>query len=476
MRLLLVILLLATVLSGMVVARGNDGRAPDPAGEERRLRQERLVRQGLPPASGLVLVMIDTLRADRLGGYGHSRCTSPFLDRLARRGVQLENCISTSPWTRPSMASVLTGTYSGRHRVFREKWDPLPTKTLQLSEILRANGFTTIGVNANPILSAWFGFDQGFDRYLDSGFLWGWMKGKVKPGPGGGTSPWDARAVNRQAEALVASLPDGPFFLQLVYLDIHVPRRPPSVYQRLFDGPRYLTLYDASILYVDLYLQRLQAALARAGRKNVWFVVFADHGEGLNRDNDLISNRGHGFDLYDSLTRVPVILHHSEADGRLRGRRLVGQVSSVDLAPTMLQLLGLPHDLPSFQGRSLVTDLLSGESGAEKPMFSETLWRGVSRCAVRLGGWRLILHERLKRGHAHPHIKPGGVELYRLVGNRQEGDPTGELSAARKQQVVRLRQLLEAWRAENRPGRPPEDAAEPDKRTREALEALGYLQ
>ena len=476
--------LLREALSGLTTvssAKGEAARAP--AGPElarlaEKVRQRRLQASGLPPASGLVLVMIDTLRADHLGGYGHHLRTSPFLDRLAARGIQLEYCFSSSPWTRPSMASVLTGTFSGRHRVFREKWDKLPEGALQLSEILRACGFTTIGVNANPILGAWFGFDQGFDRYLDSGFLWKWMKGTVGSEGSGQRSPWDAEQVNRHAESLVASMSgEGPFFLQVVYLDVHTPRKPPGEYQRQFSGPRYLALYDASILYVDRFIQRLQASLQKAGRGDVWFVVFADHGEGLNSDNLLASNRGHGYDLYDSLIRVPVLLYHPGLDGRLRGRRLSSQVSSVDLAPTLLHLLGLPHDLPTFEGQSLVPRFIAGDPGAEEPIFSETLWRGVSRCAVRLGGWKLILHEKLRQGCAHTSIKPGGVEFYHVDGAAGEGDPSREASAGNAERVRRLRQALDTWRRVNRPGQKgPEEEAAPDHRTREALEALGYLE
>ncbi len=430
----------------------------------------------LPPSSGLVLVMIDTLRADHLGGYGHPRRTSPALDRLAAEGVQLVNCFSASPWTRPSMATVLTGTWSGRHRVFREKWDKLPAEALQLSEILKARGYTTFGVNANPILGAWFGFDQGFDRYLDSDFLWKWMKGTIKGG--GDRAPWDAREVNRHAEAMVAALAGKkkPFFLQLVYLDVHTPRRPPEEYRKLFEGPRYLTHYDASILYVDRFIQRLQASLSRAGLDDVWLVVISDHGEGLNSDNDLASNRGHGFDLYDSLIHVPVLIHHPQLEGRLRGLRFDPHVRTVDLAPTLLQLLGQPHQLPSFQGQSLVPRLLAGGGGSEVPVFSETLWRGVSRCAIRTGGWKLILHEQLRRGHALPSIRPGSVELYRVDGSNGEGNPAGNLTVRYGKRARELRKRLEAWRRSNRPGKEEKEEATPDSRTREALEALGYLQ
>lgn len=476
--------LLREALAGLAAGSFREGEAaravdgPELARLAEKVRKRRLRASGLPPASGLVLVMIDTLRADHLGGYGHHLRTSPFLDRLASRGIQLEYCFSSSPWTRPSMASVLTGTFSGRHRVFREKWDKLPQEALQLSEILQACGFTTLGVNANPILGAWFGFDQGFDRYLDSDFLWKWMKGTLGDRGSGQRAPWDAEQVNRQAETLVATLSgERPFFLQAVYLDVHTPRKPPGEYQRQFSGPRYLALYDASILYVDRFIQRLQASLRQAGRGDVWFVVFADHGEGLNSDNILVSNRGHGYDLYDSLIRVPVLLYHPGLYGRLYGRRLSAHVSSVDLAPTLLHLLGLPHDLPCFEGQSLVPRLLAADHATEEPIFSETQWRGVSRCAVRLGGWKLILHERLRRGCSHPSIKPGGVELYRVDGRAGEGDPAREDSAGNAKQVRRLRQILDTWRQVNRPGQKgPEEEEAPDRRTREALKALGYLE
>jgi len=441
-----------------------------------RVRRRNIAASGLPPSSGLVLVMIDTLRADRLGVYGHALCTSPFLDRLADDGLMLERCFSPSPWTRPSMATVLTGTYSGRHRVFREKWDKLPPETIQLSEILGACGFTTLAVNANPILGSWFGFDEGFDRYIDSDFLWKWMKGKVAPGKGAPKAPWNAGEVNAHAEALVSSLPEGPFFLQLVYLDVHPPRLPPAEYRATFTGPRYLSLYDASILYLDRFLQRLRAALRKAGRGDAWIVVFADHGEGLNTDNHLASNRGHGFDLYDSLIRVPVIVHHPGLAPGLRGRRVAGHASTVDLAPTLLELLGLPHRLPAFQGRSLVPRLLGGPAPAPGPFYAETQWRGVSRCALRLGDWKMVLHEQLKNGYSFPDIEPGDVELYRLDQGDGEGDPTRNLASANREQVLRMRELLDAWRQENRPGGKAKKQAAPDEQTRERLKALGYLQ
>jgi len=158
----------------------------------------------------VVLIIIDTLRADKLGCYGFPGDISPELDKMAKKGVQFNNVIAQSSWTRPSIGSMLTSLYPRSLGIYKEKFDILADWYVSLPEILQAKGYSTVGITANPNINKFFNFDQGFDIYMDSHVIFNWMnpeKGKVpmsvKEGPVGKSRFGDNELVAKMEDIFV---------------------------------------------------------------------------------------------------------------------------------------------------------------------------------------------------------------------------------------------------------------------------------
>jgi len=312
-----------------------------------------------PPAGGarpdIVLVVIDTLRADHLPSYGYARETAPRIARLAAEGVLFERVIAPSSWTKTSMASLFTSRDPDRHGV-RRGTDVLPETLATLAQTLRQGGYRTVGINANPWLVADFAFDRGFDVYESP--IWS-----------------DARALNQRALELASEGPR-PVFLYVHYMDVHAPYRPEARFfeeaplplpggerlpdaelERLYrkeglDAPgvalRVRRLYDAEIRATDAALGELLDGLEeRALLANAVVAVTSDHGEGFREHG----TTEHGWNFYPEVYAVPLVIR---APGRMPvGERIAAQVRSIDLAPSLLELAGLEPPA-GFEGESLV--------------------------------------------------------------------------------------------------------------------------
>jgi arylsulfatase A-like enzyme len=308
------------------------------------------------PPPNIVLAVIDTLRADRLPSYGYTRETAPRLAKLAAEGVLFERVIAASSWTKTSMASLLTSLDPNRHGV-RRGTDVLPETLATLAEALREGGYRTVGINANPWLVDRYGFDRGFDVYESA--IWS-----------------DARALNERALERASEGPE-PLFLYLHYMDVHAPytpeaawfdeaplalpggeRLPDAELERLyrkegFDAPgvalRVQRLYDAEIRATDAALGDLLDGLEERGLlANAVVAVTSDHGEGFREHG----TTEHGWNFYPEVYAVPLLIR---APGRMpAGERISAQVRSIDLAPSLLELAGLPVP-PGFQGQSLLS-------------------------------------------------------------------------------------------------------------------------
>ncbi len=438
----------------------------------------------------VVMVMIDTLRADHLGTYGHDQGTSPFIDRYAAEGVLYENAKANCSWTRPSMASVLTGLYpAGTGVVDERSFDLLPDDLVMLSERFHEAGYSTAGVTANPNLNAVFGFVQGFDAYEESDAVWHWMRTEEK----NKRAYLDADEVTTKALDLAKAV-EGPLYLQVVYLEPHTPLRPPKRFRERFvtdemtKKQKTLALYDAEIAFVDEAIEQLLAGLAEQGRTDPLVVLYSDHGEGLQDHPGVPSTREHGFVLYESNLHVPLVFHHSSLTG---GRRIAEPVQLVDIAPTLVELVGLP--LPTeFEGRSLASELRGG-SPVERPPFTiaHTDRSYVSKASITEGSTKLILNrdtealtdelaDTLKK-HERKHLQmTDPVEVYDLAALAEQGkterpNKTQWTPSADVQQ--RLRQALETWEAAH-PVRPPTRAADEavSPELMEQLRALGYVE
>jgi arylsulfatase A-like enzyme len=427
-----------------------------------------------PRPRNLLLISLDTLRADHLGCYGYPRPTSPFLDRLASQGVLFEQAWATSPWTLPSHASLFTGLYPSQHGVMTEE-RALPADLPTLAESLRERGFATAGFVSGIFLGARFGLGRGFDRYVSI---------PTRPESGGtATSLSSTARVSAGGLEWLASQSTRPFFLFLHYFDVHSDYRPEPRFAALFEKPyrgvvdgstrqlmaylrgqiafgeedrqRLVDLYDAEVRQLDQGLEELFARLDERGAlEDTVVVLTADHGE------ELLDHGGvfHGRTQYQEMLHVPMILM---GPGIPRGRRSQQPVSLVDLAPTLLGLFGVEAP-PSLPGRDLSPLWKQGEAGwPERDLFAEandTNGRRSPLRAVRQGAWKLVQHASGER----ELFELGEDPLERT--NRADVEPAQAAKLA-TQLTTELGSVREA---------PELPKLTPD--TRRQLEALGYVQ
>jgi len=321
---------------------------------------------GRRPPPNVLLVTIDTLRADRVGAYGYAEAATPVLDDLARRGVRFASVESAAPLTGPSHATILTGQYPPRHGVRENVSYLLPPDQTTLATRLRRRGYHTGAfVGAYPV-AAGFGFGQGFEHFSEG----------LHPNPGIGQGA--ERPANEVADAAVQWLREtpAPFFAWVHFYDPHAPYAPPPPFRERFaDRPQ-----DGEIAFTDEQLGRVLGALAESGHaRDTLVVVLADHGEGLGEHGE----GGHGILIYESTLRVPLLV---SGPGVPRGAVVNDPVGTVDVVPTVLALLGLPvpDELP---GRSLRSALLGRPLPAEA-LYSEALFGRLNCRWSALRGWR----------------------------------------------------------------------------------------
>ncbi|MDH3403042.1 MAG: sulfatase-like hydrolase/transferase [Acidobacteriota bacterium] len=452
--------------------------------------------------ANVLLVTVDTLRADHLSAWGYARPTSPVIDRLAAEGVRFDQAWAQWPKTGPSFASLFTATYPKDNGIVRRIGTPLPAGFLMLAEGLKRRGYATHAVVSNSAVGREFYFDQGFDTYVET-----W---KLPPEPDGSANT--AAVVNREVLATVAAMDRSrPFFLWVHYIDPHFPYRPPAewlapfladgVYEplavldvagtphrqmggigknQLLDRRRdlgyYVAAYDAEIAYADHHIGRLLDELGSAGlMDNTLTVLTSDHGESLGDHNYYFDHGRFGF---ESCLHVPLVFYFP---GRIEPRVDREPVELLSLAPTILQFAGV--SLPDgawMQARSLLPRL-AGEAGDDEDGFShaeagyatEGRWQKI----VRDQRYKLIFapysaSQRYIGGRGRPYA------LYDL-----EADPgeTVNLAESEPEIFARLKDELYAWwiRGSFDAEIDVDDVREEvevSAETIEQLKALGYLQ
>lgn len=417
----------------------------------------------------LLLIVVDTLRADRLGSYGAERDTSPALDRLAASGVRFQRAYATAPWTKPAVASIFTGLHPGAHGANRVK-ATLPQRANTLAETLRDAGYRTAGVVSHDVLSDANGFSQGFERWSEE--------------EAGGHEHVSTAGVTRRAVALLDELSagDAPFFLFVHYFDPHYDyqRHPefgfaPERAGRLDGSERLVSLrripdlsdeevgllrdlYDEEIRFTDAGIGELLGRLEQRGLDvSTVVVATADHGEAFLEHGWL----GHTRSLYDVLLRVPLIVRAPGASPRV----VEEPVSVVSVLPTVLDLLDQPLP-PDLHGASLAP-VVRGEAPPAAPLFAEVDFLPVFDPAKRAAKkaildppWKLIRDER-----------SGRVELYDLDADPEERH---DLAGAEPERVRAMLAQLEGHAARVRRAALPAEAREPTREELLRLEALGY--
>jgi len=427
------------------------------------------------PVERIILISIDSLRADRLGCYGNARETSPAIDRLAREGVRFANAWSTTSWTLPAHMSLLTGRYVLSHGVIGDR-DRLPDEIPTLAEHLRRAGYATGGVVAMLFLNARYGFGRGFDYYDDH----------TVPAETEFASYRDesAPAVTDLAIRWLDQHREERFFLFLHYWDVHYDYVPPAPYDAMFD-PDYkgsisgenfmfnravragmpsrdlehlLALYDGEIRWVDDHIAKLVRFLEDAGiYQNTALIVTADHGD------EFFEHRfkGHRRTLYREVTQVPLLIR---APGVRQGGVVNTPASLVDVLPTVLELAG--QAVPGgVDGISLVPWLVGAtEQQRPGPVYAELLAkRNTNYQVMQHGVTGTLLHR----------LQPPRVESYAPDDVRQADDLAWRAGWEGEEKLVELARWLDAhWSEYRRYGSRPRLSM--DKATEERLRALGY--
>ena len=397
------------------------------------------------PARHLLLITLDTVRADRLSCYGYDQPTTPALDRLAAGGARFESAIAPAPLTLPAHCSLLTGNYPTRHGVRINEGFVLAPQNQTLAESLRARGFETGAVIGAFVLARPFGLAQGFDHYDD----------EVSAAPGKEGNPFRAeRNAGEVAERAIAWLrrhAAAPrLFLWAHFYDPHAAYQPPAEYRVRFGA------YEGEIATMDAGIGRLLAALRELDLESSTLVaVVGDHGESRGEHDE----RTHGLFIYDSTVRVPLIL---SGPGVPRGRVVTAQVPTLDLGPTVLELLGLPAELGA-DGRSLVPRL-SGARAADRIAYSESHYGSI------LCNWGTL--ESLRDGR-WKYIRAPRPELYDL-----QRDPAERRNRIRAEpaRAERMSQTLERVRAAaGEPELLAAAVADVGSEAAARLRSLGYL-
>lgn len=407
----------------------------------------RVVPQSPSERMNVVLVVIDTLRADHLNVEGYNvRETSPLLDAFASRSVRFVNTQATSGWTAPSLGSVVTGQLPAVHRAGRRRvraWQPdsvqdssaaakrknylqLAQNQTVLAEVLRDEGYETVGFSTNNFFGPRIGFHRGFSRYQ---MILGNNVTGLKRVSDAVQSWLSQRESNSNAD---------PFFLTLHVIDPHHPYRMRAPYLDGFPVPttfasteeemdgvnamvlrthseasranpdEVMVLYDAEIRYVD---QILGPLLDQLERDDVSIIVLSDHGEAFGEHKHFI----HGNNLYQELLDVPLWIRHPEQPARVT----TAPVSLADVFPTILSIAGAP--IPDgLAGQALPLDQ---EPPADRVLISEGMYTGNMKIAARLGDWKYIRHMPAAATQSNRRLYAKSVEkLFNLATDPGETD------------------------------------------------------
>jgi arylsulfatase A-like enzyme len=421
-----------------------------------------------PDGPNVILITIDTLRADHLGAYGYERDTSPNIDKLAEDGVLYENAFSQAPWTYPSLSSIHTSLYPSQVSRF-SMFFKISDSLLTLAEYMKNNFYATIGVVSNRYAGKTYGFAQGFDVFEECNIM--------------NHDSISSQLVTETAVDSINEYADNPFFLWIHYMDPHTQynHHPEHAYRQenssnitvllkeqdlnpIADSLNEADLrfiadtYDEEISYTDQYVGKLINTLKDRGLyDNTIIVLTSDHGEEL-----LDRNRfGHGETLYNEILHIPLIIHNP-LDDKLKGTKVSRNVETRSIAGTIAGECGIPTN--HFKGINLLRTPSEHIDGAfvfsEKGKNSEKL---PDYRAVFMKEWKLI-----------ENVKEGTFELYDLSNDPHEET---NLYGSERPGMSELQNLLVSQLSGFEPVLVAEpEKAEPSEEDIKQLKALGYIE
>ena len=421
------------------------------------------------PRPNIIIIVVDTLRADHVGCYGYSRETTPNIDRFSKEAVLFTSCFTPCPRTTQAMASIMTGRYPWNHGV-RHLWDQLPARENTLAEILSKAGYETLGVIGADVL--FDKLDDGFNRVINE------------------QKCLDARTLTDHAIAELKNLRT-PYFLWVHYYDVHMSYRPPEVvFDQEYEGPfkhqlgsetitgtrgelifkntmnprdreHAIALYDSEIYFVDREVGRLIQFIEEKDRNNI-IVVTADHGEGLG-EHDYYYD--HGVLLNQPSIHVPLLI---KGIGSSSGR-VTRTVGLTDIVPTILKYLGLAEEWYNLDGEDLFSDRISPVFSEGGTALIEEVYETGMRRLKGIGGRPRSVICGTKKLIYNPGPDGGSYQLFDIDSDPEESvnliDSLG----------VDIRELKEELSSTARRDQEKKEEAVIGREERKRLQALGYL-
>ncbi len=410
----------------------------------------------------VILYLVDTLRADHLGCYGYQSGTSPFLDQLASKGVLFERCFSQSPWTKPSIPTLLASLYPHTHRVGVKSYtDILPDSVETLQDVMRRDGCVTANFTANPLGSALSNLDQGFDyTFNPSAFE---ITNRVKK-----NDQLHSDDLNKRILPWLETHAENRFFIYIHSMDPHNPYSAPIRPSHLNNRNGPMESYDAEIYFNDSQIKKLYEKLIKLGlEKDTLFIVTSDHGEAFSEHG----NVHHGHSVYNEEIHVPLLMIHP---GALQPQRIETPAQLVDVMPTILSHCCVEYDPMALQGKALLP--LKNARNSRSVFSSRICYESFFHSLIQ-GDCKLIYNPS-------PTDEEIQYQLFNLAKDPGEQNNLAERDPQRTQKMIaELKEfLLQQERLQSDYFRqhyhsissPPDQALSQDDIER--LKALGYIQ
>ncbi|MCI0604243.1 sulfatase-like hydrolase/transferase [bacterium] len=441
-------------------------------------------KDNLANHANVILISVDSLRADHLSCYGYRRETSPNVDSLAREGTLFTRALSVTSWTLPAHLSMLTSLAPEALGVVGTH-DQLDPQRITLAEILRKNGYATAGFVSAPFLYSDFGYNQGFDHYDDFTVKFDAknIREANKIAHRGITSPALTAAIHKW----LSNNHERKFFLFLHYWDVHYDYSPPPPFDKMFD-PKYngtingrnfhlnpkiktgmkqrdlahiLALYDGEIAYTDFHIGELITTLKRLNVFDDSLIIFtADHGDEFLEHG----GKGHRRTLYDEVLRVPLIIKFPSGAEFAKGKVVDTPASILDIMPTILKYLGLKVPIES-DGDELLSALNGHRTNSNRSLFASLRY---DLYAVQSGNTKFIAN-----------LESFQKELYDLTNDPQEQNNL--LHEGNQNKIEEHQRILLNWLNKERQKyrslpRNQMDTFEMSEEMKEQLRSLGYIQ
>lgn len=423
--------------------------------EESYVRLSKSLRSKMKPMDinnmNIILFTIDTLRADHLECYGYNGVKTPQINRLANEGIIFKQNIVQAPLTLPSHSSILTGTHPLYHGIRDNGGFYLGEEHITLAEVLKNKGFSTAAFVAAFVLDSRWGLNQGFDHYYDNFDLTKYKSLSLD-------------TVQRRGDEVLEAVYDWlekkhqqKFFAWIHLYDPHTPYDPPEPYKSQYEGKQF-GLYDGEIAYVDKLIGEFRKFMEDRKLWEKTLIIFtSDHGESLGEHKE----NAHGFFIYDSDIKVPLIIRFPGE--KFQGSQIVEQVRSIDIMPTILNMIG-EESPKKVQGKSLLPFILGKKTENKLLAYSETYWPRFHF------GWSEL---KSLRKDQYKFIDAPKPELYNIKEDPGEIHNLVNAKASLAHEMKRsLDTLVKKYSAEGIEKAGPKKI---DNDSLEKLQALGYI-